>query len=152
VKKQPYVAGLLMTEDCRYVVLIRKAKPEWQRGRLNGVGGKIESGDQTSVAAMVREFREETGLTVKAERWQRFATVAGAWGSVKFFRAFGHIEELMQAKTTAPDEGAVGLFWIDDALLAECLPNLSWLLPLARYRHDRYAPVLVAEVAGGGTR
>jgi hypothetical protein len=27
------------------------------------------------------------------------------------------------------------------------LPNLSWLIPLARYRHDRYVPVRATEVS-----
>jgi hypothetical protein len=28
---------------------------------------------------------------------------------------------------------------------AECLPNLSWLIPLARYTHDLYLPVVAHE-------
>jgi 8-oxo-dGTP pyrophosphatase MutT (NUDIX family) len=30
------------------VLLIEKQKPAWQRGKLNGVGGKIEPGENPS--------------------------------------------------------------------------------------------------------
>ena len=38
------VVGFAFTEDRRSVILIRKNRPEWQAGRLNGVGGHIEPG------------------------------------------------------------------------------------------------------------
>ncbi len=36
-----YVVGFMFTEDEKQVVLIEKKRPEWQAGKLNGVGGKI---------------------------------------------------------------------------------------------------------------
>ena len=53
------------TPECNDVMLIRKAKPEWQKGRLNLVGGKVEPGE-SFFAAAEREFREETGLDTLA--------------------------------------------------------------------------------------
>lgn len=61
------------------VALIRKAKPEWQKGKLNGIGGKIEEGEGP-FAAMVREFREETG--VDHRDWGTFAEMTGPDWSV----------------------------------------------------------------------
>lgn len=43
------------------VLLVRKAKPEWQKGLLNGIGGKVEPGESV-LEATVREFKEETEL------------------------------------------------------------------------------------------
>ena len=57
---QLYVLGFAFTTDGR-VALIQKKRPAWQAGRLNGIGGKVE-GTEHSAAAMVREFREETGV------------------------------------------------------------------------------------------
>ena len=38
---QEYVCGLLFSVDRTRVLLIRKRRPAWQAGRLNGVGGKV---------------------------------------------------------------------------------------------------------------
>jgi hypothetical protein len=37
-----YVCGFMFANDFTEVALIRKNKPEWQRGKLNGIGGKVE--------------------------------------------------------------------------------------------------------------
>ena len=37
-----YVAGFMFSEDRRLVALIRKSKPEWQKGKLNGIGEKAQ--------------------------------------------------------------------------------------------------------------
>lgn len=46
------------------IVFIRKTKPEWQAGKLNLPGGKIEP-NETPVIAAVRELQEETALALK---------------------------------------------------------------------------------------
>lgn len=58
---QEYVLGFMFDENLDYVALIEKQNPEWQRGKLNGIGGKVEIGE-TPFDAMVREFEEETGV------------------------------------------------------------------------------------------
>ncbi len=47
------VAGFLFDESRERVVLIKKQKPEWQSGRLNGVGGKIEPGELGDMSAVL---------------------------------------------------------------------------------------------------
>lgn len=51
------------------VILIRKAKPAFQKGLLNGVGGKIELGENAFIA-MVREFYEETKTMTFINQWK----------------------------------------------------------------------------------
>lgn len=56
IMKDPthYVAGFMFNEDRTRVALIEKQKPDWQRGKLNGIGGKIED-DESPVEAMTSE-------------------------------------------------------------------------------------------------
>jgi 8-oxo-dGTP pyrophosphatase MutT (NUDIX family) len=42
------------------VLLVLKDKPEWQKGKLNLPGGKVED-DESPLKAAVRELKEETG-------------------------------------------------------------------------------------------
>lgn len=65
------VLGFGFTNDNR-VALIRKIRPDWQRGSFNGVGGHIEPGE-SPVDAMVREFMEETGVKIDKWHWTQFA-------------------------------------------------------------------------------
>jgi 8-oxo-dGTP pyrophosphatase MutT (NUDIX family) len=64
-----YVAGFLFTADLQQVVLIWKNKPQWQAGKVNAVGGKVE-GDESPTVAQMREFEEETGVLF--EDWRVF--------------------------------------------------------------------------------
>ena len=75
------------------VLLIRKARPDWQAGKLNGIGGKVE-GAETITEATVREFREETGLweivinpqIFHAMMWPEYKTHTG--NPLVYFSAF----------------------------------------------------------------
>ena len=66
-----YVCGLMFSPELDRVALIRKNRPEFQRGRLNGIGGKIEE-NETPIDAMVREFWEETGCKTDHSDWVLF--------------------------------------------------------------------------------
>ncbi len=65
-----YVVGFLL--DPLHVVLVRKNRPQWQAGKLNGVGGKVEA-DELVLGAMRREFEEEAGLRI--DDWDHLATL-----------------------------------------------------------------------------
>src|SRR6185295_19082363 len=81
-----YVNGFYRSGDS--VVLFLKAKPEWQKGRFNGVGGKVESGE-TAVEAMVREFKEEVGHQTTTDDWKHTVSLVGNDFVVYFFAASG---------------------------------------------------------------
>jgi 8-oxo-dGTP diphosphatase len=65
-----YVLGFAFLNGDKDVILIEKTKPDWQKGLMNGVGGKLESYDESSLHAMVREFREETGIDTRLTQWK----------------------------------------------------------------------------------
>lgn len=64
-----YVVGFMFSTDMKRVLLIEKKRPQWQLGKLNGIGGKVEDGENF-YTAMGREFLEETGL--RFDGWKFF--------------------------------------------------------------------------------
>jgi 8-oxo-dGTP pyrophosphatase MutT (NUDIX family) len=62
-----YVVGFIFNEAFDRILLVFKNRPAWQSGLLNGVGGKIEARDKTPLAAMEREFAEETFARTKID-------------------------------------------------------------------------------------
>ncbi len=53
-----YVAGLMFSKDEKYVALVIKNKPDWQKGLLNGIGGKIEEEDKFDKKSIYRIIHE----------------------------------------------------------------------------------------------
>jgi 8-oxo-dGTP diphosphatase len=127
VQRIEYVAGFMFSEDRTHLALIQKKKPEWQRGRFNAIGGKIEPGEG-ALDAMVREFQEETGVDTTPEVWESLATLTGPGWRVHFFHAF--TDSVWDARTTTDEEvfvGAVAGFTANQFLM----DNLKVLIPLA---------------------
>lgn len=75
-----YVLGFIVCRETQEILLIRKLKPEWQKDKLNGIGGKVED-KETPEYAMYREAKEETGLEISKERWINFAVMNCERGS-----------------------------------------------------------------------
>jgi 8-oxo-dGTP diphosphatase len=123
VVRTRYVCGFAF--HGRGVVLIQKVKPEWQAGKFNGVGGKIESGE-TPEQAMAREFKEETGVNSHPSDWEVFAQCVFRGADVIFLRAFD--EAFRFARTVTPEHV---VHWSVDGLPDNLIPNLRWLIPLA---------------------
>jgi len=119
------------------VVLIRKAKPQWQAGKLNGVGGRIEDRDDTCVDGMVREFQEETGCATNPKDWVKFTEMRFAGdhgnGSDVIVHCFATILQGHQTVKTMTQE-EVEIHYLSELLkVNEFLPNLAWLIPMAHY-------------------
>lgn len=88
--------GYVLSPDGRQVLMVhRNARPEDQHlGKYNGLGGKLEA-DEDVAAGMVREIREEAGLTVTAMElrgtvsWPGFGKQGEDWlGFVFLITAF----------------------------------------------------------------
>lgn len=58
-----FVVGFCFDSKKNYVLLIKKKRPDWQKGLFNGIGGKIEF-DESPQEAMNRESLEEADLSV----------------------------------------------------------------------------------------
>jgi 8-oxo-dGTP diphosphatase len=122
------VVGLCFSEDLTRVVLIKKERPDWQKGLLNGVGGKLEKGE-TPLTAIIREFEEEAGVKTTPEDWQQFAQMKGAGWQVTYFRCFNNA--YVDSVKTKTDETVVVSEVSFDMLSDLGVSNLHWLVGLA---------------------
>lgn len=130
-----YVCGFCFDAKIRRVLLIRKARPIWHAGRLNGIGGKRAAGERPE-DAMLREFVEETGISGLC--WHRLIVLNGIddtgtpW-TVHFFYASCADDAIFdRGKNADQDEP---LEHCDPFNLPpEVIFNLRWLIPLAMDR------------------
>lgn len=134
-----YVVGIAFHTDLRNVLLIRKNRPKWQSGMLNGPGGKVEPGEDF-VEAMVREFREETGLEIPPDAWRTVVVYHGPDFELHFLTTT--TPDLFKARTMT-DEKLV-FSSVEDVTHQNVLPNLRWVVPLCLDRLVE-VPVVVRE-------
>ena len=136
-----YVAGFMFSRDKFLVLLIEKMSPAWQRGLLNGIGGKIEAGE-SPIEAMIREFAEETGVKTTAEEWTEFVHyIRQDVYEVHFYSTF--TDKIHSAVTL---EKEVIAKFKSDRLPKNVIFNLNWLIPLSLDEAVSFAaPILVRE-------
>ena len=128
-----YVVGFLFNADESLVVLLRKKKPEWQAGKLNGMGGHVEPGESFD-HAMMREGLEESGM---APGWEHFAVLGGEHWTMHCYRASGDVTEVWDQNDVGEAFEAHTPAAVTKQMV-ETIPNLRWLVPMAMEtsRHD----------------
>lgn len=125
-----FVVGFAFTQMLDKVLLVMKLRPEWQKGFLNGIGGKIEEGE-TSLEAMHRECREETGLSLS---WihkgimQGINNDGGAF-SCRIFYAYS--EKVIEYRQI--EDEILGLYNPSQIKSTEVITNLNFLIPYGIY-------------------
>lgn len=122
-----YCVGFCFSYDLKKVALIRKAKPQWQRGKLNGVGGSVEPGE-TFRAGMQREWMEEAGVPLSEEGWELVAEIRGPDYIIAVYKY-----RLMIMEPRPFLEAVEQVDWFQTHSLAtrmDLIPNLHWLIPL----------------------
>ena len=118
--------GFMFNEDYSEVLLINKNRPDWQNGKMNGIGGKIES-DESPHECMIREFEEETGISDTT--WIRLCELWNKDWMVYFFWTVGDIHS---AKATTDEVPQVVQ---TNNLPDNVIENLHWLVHLAMDRN-----------------
>lgn len=136
-----YVDGFYFSHDLKFVLLIRKAKPEWQRGKLNGIGGKIDYIDgrlESPNLAMIREFYEETGISTTITDWTKFCVLSCKSSRIYFYALQSEYltgADLLQfvglAKDADPSNPEIIEVRAVGYLGGAYIPNLDWLIPMA---------------------
>lgn len=132
-----YVCGFLFQHrvegQAPWVALIKKKRPTWQRGKLNGIGGSIEVGE-TPMEAMVREFQEETGAVVMS--WRCYAMLRHGTALVYMFMAMS--PDVVIRSTTDED---VDFYSQSVCFTQMAISNLRWLVPLALSKNQEVAMI-----------
>ena len=116
--------GFIFDSNLKRVLLAHKEKPAWQKGKLNGVGGKYEPGE-TAEECIRRETLEETSLDIP--EWTYVGEIQQEAGNVGFLAAV-YKGNPRAAKKADYEE----VEWFDiDALPSNIIPNLRWLIPIS---------------------
>lgn len=122
------VVGFMFSEEKTQVALIRKIRPSFHNGMLNGIGGHIDY-PEMPLAAMIREFQEETGVTWY--RWELFLnlrSIRTGW-EMHVFRTFVPYSLLSNVKTMTDED--VSVYKVRYLNTFRTVPNLPWMIPLA---------------------
>jgi len=119
-----YVVGFLFDLDYNRVVLIRKLRPEFLKGKLNGVGGKVDPGE-TGLQSVRREFHEEANLDIP--HWNYFWTDQGDDYCVDFYFTSSSDIDLVQTMTDEPIE-IVDSRSVFSSLAGTLSPNIDWMI------------------------
>lgn len=123
---QKYTLGFIFDSSREQVLLMHKLKPEWQAGKINGVGGKMEEGEE-KITCIVREVREETGLETERDSWIYVGEIGSdAWQT----HVFALVYQGNSSDVRSMEKERVEWFAVD-ALPANIISNLTWLVPLA---------------------
>ncbi len=121
-----YTLGFVFNSDCTRVLLVHKQRPEWQKGRANGIGGKLDQGESPE-ACISRETLEESRLSIPAESWRSLGLIRQAAGDVAVFYT-QYNGSLADAKRGDHEE----VEWFSVAQLpSNVMDNLRWMIPLA---------------------
>lgn len=142
----------MFSEDKSKVLLILKDRPKWQKGKLNGIGGKFDpSQDHISHRhCQMREFEEETGIKTEMTDWEVFAIISGqetenktgtelgSFFRIYCYRAFSDkIFKFNQPESEHPVIIDLLNPESEDYIVYQpILPNVNWLIPMALYHHN----------------
>jgi len=135
---QQYVCGFVFFKHLNLpdrVLLILKDRPDWQAGKYNGIGGKVEPGEYP-LAAMQRECFEEADLNI--DKWRNFARMEAADFQIQCYAANLDTTPQWKSKTTEK------VF----AYPVNCLPtnlvgSVAALIHLARTKEADFSVIYV---------
>lgn len=141
-----YVLGFAFVD--RSVFLIKKIKPDWQRGLWNGLGGSIES-METSLDAMVREFYEESGVQTNQSDWEFILTVQGKLlgGRVEKWdlTLFSAKLDIVSYVPYTTDEGVTHLVSISQTIPKDMGDSALWMLLMCEDLHLYQGTIISGE-------
>lgn len=125
-----YTVALVFSPDKSQIALIRKQKPRWQFGKLNGIGGKINDMESPLDAAQ-RELFEEANIVSRNLKKFAIGTVStpnNNYGDTIFF--FTGTSDLSMVHSNETEQ--IEIISVYNAIHSpDLISNLRWLILLA---------------------
>ena len=107
-----HVLGLIFDNSNSQILLIKKNRPLFMKGLLNGIGGKIEE-NESSLEAISRETKEETNLDLKPEHW----TYVGDYHNLSYtFNIDIYATNTDISKSSSLTDEILGIYKIKDVI------------------------------------
>lgn len=125
-----FVVGFAFNLIKSKILLVEKRRPEWQKGLLNGVGGKIERGE-SPLEAMNRETLEETGLVLP---WIYRGKMVGRNNDGNFFEChifYAYTNKILQYKQI--EDEPLGIYRPLSLREFPVIRNLLFLVPYGMF-------------------
>lgn len=134
---QEYVLGFAFSTSGLSVALVMKDRPEWMKGKFNGIGGKIDPGEEPS-DAMEREFFEETGVRVPARfapgyegpLWIKRGEFEGSCGTYRVHVFSCLLPNIHDCRTQPGETERISVLGVGHLPTYPCMRNLTWLIPI----------------------
>lgn len=126
-----YTLVLAFSNDLESIALIEKQSPAWQKGKLNGIGGKFEETDKSIKDCAIREFEEETGVLLEKQNLYYIGENYGNTYSVDVFTI--KTDKIFQCKTI--EKEVVKILKLDDLKTQKTIDNVPILIDLAKHFH-----------------
>jgi 8-oxo-dGTP diphosphatase len=122
-----FTLGFVFTPGFEKVLLVHKEKPEWQKGLMNGVGGKYEPGESAE-ECVSREVLEESGLEIAAELWRYVGKMKTETWCVDVLTAVWDGDPAEARKCDYEE-----VEWVSVKCLSEkTLSNIPWLVAMCQ--------------------
>lgn len=120
-----YTLGFVFNEDLSQVLLIHKLTPLWQKGLINGLGGKHEHGE-SSYQCVSREVAEESNVHIEKSVWKKVGTLTSSECKITVLTSI-YLDN--PRDVVGLEKEKVEWFAVSN-LPPNCIPNLYWLIPL----------------------
>jgi NADH pyrophosphatase NudC (nudix superfamily) len=129
MKKQNYVLGFILNKNKEKVLLLRKNRPKYQEGFLNGIGGKLEN-NENYIECMTRETKEEVfynnkGFVTNNEDWEHVMDFRFKSGVVACYALYSENNFTLFSEG---EDQLVEIHEIKNINYSECLPPLEEVL------------------------
>lgn len=122
-----YTLGFLFNQTLTKVLLIHKLKPDWQKGKINGLGGKFEQ-DEDAFTCIAREVEEESSIRTTPSEWKKIGELHSSKWVVDVMAMIYNSDE-NNAKSMEEQK----IDWRSvDSLPVNIMSNLSWLIPMCK--------------------